>query len=450
MKANFRFAAPFFLLSAFFCPLKAEEDFFSSIAEEMVTDIVQEKGMTVEAPPVTGNSYDVDDDLYAEIASMLFGQELFNQDQLFSDAYGTDHVDEKIRQALDLNEKGKLAEALIVLRDLVKTTEFKDIKAQYFLAKQYVICLEKNIFASSAKAEQLERCTLHINGVEEKLSRGTGLSYAQKDYYAKGLADLMRRFDALGNGERPAVVADSASESVTPAVRTNNTPVVTNGGGSLSAVDNPIARLNITSPDQIDRQTAETILKGLDIMKGNRSFTDSLKIINWSCTYSKGSGTFDARMKQNIFKHYQSYREAVTKYSHLPNISERDTPQLYEQWINTAANSLTAVPAADRIKLMKSLMTQESGRTQWRNFKPVVSYAGAIGTGQFMYATAEDIDINPYDPEENIKGIAIYLNSLIRSSGLRRGLARYNGGNNPPSSSFQYADAITSRMTRLA
>lgn len=226
---------------------------------------------------------------------------------------------------------------------------------------------------------------------------------------------------------------------------------VTPPPANMGSIDNPIASLNISSPEQIDRDTAEKILKGLGIMNANRGFEKALTVINWSNTYkNRSSVPFDSKMKGYLFKHYQSYKQALEKWGSYSEISEKATPDLYDSWIRSAASQLTAVEESRRIPLMKSLMTQESGRTQWRNHVPIISYAGAIGTGQFMYATAEGIGINPYDPQENITGIAKYLNGLIRADGLEKGLARYNGGNNPPGSSYQYASAIMNRMSNIA
>lgn len=261
------------------------------------------------------------------------------------------------------------------------------------------------------------------------------------------LSDMQRDFNPNWHVNTQTPTA----EEIAGAATISGSSEVTAKPVNLANISNPIASLNITSPEQIDRSTAEKILKGLGIMNGKRTFDEALSIIKWSNTYKSSGASFNAQMKEYLFKHYKSYKQALEKWGAYSEISEQATPELYESWIKEAANQLTSIEAAKRIPLMKSLMTQESGRVHWKSHVPVVSYAGAIGTGQFMYATAEGTDINPYDPQENIAGIAKYLNGLIKANGLRKGLACYNGGNKPPTDSYtKYADPIISRMNKIA
>jgi soluble lytic murein transglycosylase-like protein len=74
--------------------------------------------------------------------------------------------------------------------------------------------------------------------------------------------------------------------------------------------------------------------------------------------------------------------------------------------------------------LFLRLIQQES------SFNPdAVSSAGAIGLGQLMPGTAAYLGVDPYEPEENLRGSARYLRQQLDSFGdTRLALAAYNAG----------------------
>jgi len=60
-----------------------------------------------------------------------------------------------------------------------------------------------------------------------------------------------------------------------------------------------------------------------------------------------------------------------------------------------------------------------------------VSHAGAIGLGQLMPGTAEELGVNPRDPSQNLEGAAEYLGGLQRKFGANNYqlvFAAYNAG----------------------
>jgi soluble lytic murein transglycosylase-like protein len=75
--------------------------------------------------------------------------------------------------------------------------------------------------------------------------------------------------------------------------------------------------------------------------------------------------------------------------------------------------------------IVRAVVMQESGGRQ-----DVVSPAGAIGYGQLMLDTAKGLGVDPYDPEQNIKGTVMYLGQMRDRYGGNwdRALYAYNWG----------------------
>lgn len=232
------------------------------------------------------------------------------------------------------------------------------------------------------------------------------------------------------------------------------------GAGALSGLD-------LRGPEQIGEREASIILEAAGFFDDRIMHKHSppartrleaaLMALTWGTSYSRPRGVvpLDHKRKQALFEQYGLMKQALARYGAWPNISAKDTPQAYEGWVRAAAGNLTEVSASEREELMRSLMATESGRTHWKNSKPIVSYAGAVGFGQFLPATAKGLGINPYDPAENLAGIAIYLNRLIKEAkskghsgraAVRHALAAYNGGSNFPPSSIAYAEGILGRL----
>jgi soluble lytic murein transglycosylase-like protein len=119
--------------------------------------------------------------------------------------------------------------------------------------------------------------------------------------------------------------------------------------------------------------------------------------------------------------------------------------------IARAANGAALSPA-----LVRAVAERESGfRTK------ALSRAGAIGEMQLMPKTARALGVDPSDPDQNLKGGAVYLSSLMRryDGDLVRALAAYNAGPGvvdryggvPPFAETQaYVAAILQRLSRDA
>lgn len=228
-----------------------------------------------------------------------------------------------------------------------------------------------------------------------------------------------------------------------------------------------IRDLQLTSADQVGPREAALVLEAAGFMSdkilrehsryGARTKLEAaMMAISWGNRFQrpKGPVALDGAMKAWIFQEYTQLTAALRRYQGWSEISQKHRPREYEAWVARGATQLTNVPEAQRVALMKSLMSTESGRTHWQGYKPVTSYSGEVGFGQFLPGTARRLGINRYDPAENIAGIAKLVNEnlgRLRAKGvtgpaaLRQALAQYNGGNKPPQRSYAYADRILAR-----
>jgi soluble lytic murein transglycosylase-like protein len=75
-------------------------------------------------------------------------------------------------------------------------------------------------------------------------------------------------------------------------------------------------------------------------------------------------------------------------------------------------------------KLLTAVVWVESGFRQ-----DAVSHAGAIGLAQLMPGTADQLAVDPYDPDQNLDGGARFLSAMIDRFGRTDlALAAYNAG----------------------
>lgn len=91
--------------------------------------------------------------------------------------------------------------------------------------------------------------------------------------------------------------------------------------------------------------------------------------------------------------------------------------------------------------LLRSVIEVESG------FNPgAVSEDGARGLMQLMPSTADEVGVDPDDPEQNIQGGAKYLGKMLdKFGGVKEALAAYNAG---PEAVEQYGGVPPFRETQ--
>jgi len=95
-------------------------------------------------------------------------------------------ADELIGNALSLNQQGKETEALSVLREGVRSTDFKNVKIRYFLAKQYVLLFKSEALRTATNRESLAN---HILFVQEFI-KSSAASASEKEYFEAGLNQI--------------------------------------------------------------------------------------------------------------------------------------------------------------------------------------------------------------------------------------------------------------------
>ena len=97
-------------------------------------------------------------------------------------------------------------------------------------------------------------------------------------------------------------------------------------------------------------------------------------------------------------------------------------PSQAQPWIGAMESA--AQQAGIDPRLLASLVQAESGFQA-----DARSHAGAIGLGQLMPGTAQELGVDPADPVQNLQGAARYLRTqLDRFGSVELALAAYNAG----------------------
>lgn len=146
-----------------------------------------------------------------------------------------------------------------------------------------------------------------------------------------------------------------------------------------------------------------------------------------------------------ILAYTQMTNRAISVYS-----GGRNLPQKAIKW--QPAIEFYSKESGVPVNVINAVIYQES-----RFNEMVKSPVGAIGLMQLMPSTAADLGVNPYDPNDNIRGGVTYLRDLSRqfNGNLPLVLAAYNAGANavnkyggiPPYNETQnYVSSIMSNL----
>ena len=204
------------------------------------------------------------------------------------------------------------------------------------------------------------------------------------------------------------------------------------------------------SPRVLDKYDAELILLQFLNFKKFRSraalIADFQKANNLSRT-----GQLDLRTKKAILYNLKQIKEAEERWGSAGELSKKTLP--YKKMLKDASSNLTALPTGIQTlngqpltqdKLLDALIWAESsGIHRKKSGFTVSKYSqgncGAIGFTQLMPYTAKSLGVNPYDPEDNMRGGAKYLNSNLKRFSrlpygkmdiLTKSIASYNCGPN--------------------
>ncbi len=112
-------------------------------------------------------------------------------------------------------------------------------------------------------------------------------------------------------------------------------------------------------------------------------------------------------------------------------------PKSLDQVVNELAAAMSLHPA-----LVHSVIAAES------NYDPkAISPKGAVGLMQLMPETAAELQVDPYEPQENIEGGVRYLREMLEryDGSLLKALAAYNAG---PGAVDRYGDLPPYEETR--
>ena len=178
------------------------------------------------------------------------------------------------------------------------------------------------------------------------------------------------------------------------------------------AKDNSFTPKNSLAPKE---QSTQENLLGLQIGLQKRSIENS------SIDTIKRMTETNPKYATNNYAHNRNTINTYAPKHTMNSIQKKEFSPYLEQLIQRESTKQGVSP-----ELIKAMVQVESNGKQRAR-----SHKGAIGLMQLMPKTAKELQVNPFDPQENIRGGVYYIRKMAEKfQDLDSALAAYNAGPN--------------------
>ncbi len=144
-----------------------------------------------------------------------------------------------------------------------------------------------------------------------------------------------------------------------------------------------------------------------------KAYFDPRRAFDLDATVYDWWGKPKLRLRQAVLGEARRLSAVLAAFPDLPDLGRLETEDHYRSAIHRAAASLgterigLAWGEAEKVRLLDSLMYQESRRNHWKAREMTVSNAGAIGFGQLMPFNREyHPDLDEYHPYQNMEALS--------------------------------------------
>ena len=206
---------------------------------------------------------------------------------------------------------------------------------------------------------------------------------------------------------------------------------------------NDISKFLSLQPVMITNQDATDMVTILGYNKSGYSTSKMLKRFQKANRLSQ-TGQLTEKTKEKLLENLKQMKEALKKWGHHKEFNKDTLP--LDEMLKKSSKFITNLPdlldkngkSINTKGLLDKLTFAESSHIHKyiEKFK-VNKISGSIGFGQLMPYTAKELGVNPYDPEDNLKGCSKLLSSNFKflskyskdkNDLLSKGIAAYNCG----------------------
>ncbi len=258
-----------------------------------------------------------------------------------------------------------------------------------------------------------------------------------KDFLANLKNKLFSKnnFDPVLDGVQEDIPADNI-ENIAPPFRSITSEI-------QSKIDN-ISKFLSLQPVMITEHEARDIVTILGYNKSGKYSTSKMLIRFQKANRLSRTGQLDEKTKEKLKDNLKQMKEALEKWGHRTELSKNTLP--LNEMLKDASKFVTNLPPSQNKNgatlsakdLLDKLTFAESSHIQkYKNGFKVNQISSSIGFGQLMPYTAKELGVNPYDPQDNLKGCSKLLSSNFKflskyskdnNELLSKGIAAYNCG----------------------